>query len=250
MQLSWQPGFSTHKKPTKRSIMRRPRWEASGDSLCPRQLEFINEYLGKETPNNELADTTTSPPPPTRTIHDGEHDLPTQPGTVVLSSSQFPSRFPFFSSVVSRSCDPRLIESQTGLVEEGASIDHDDMGGPEPSNPYESMFFGIDQIPFDTDRTHAMMESQPHLNNAGDKTLSASQPNRDRNCQIGLSDDVGSDTIFIFSSSGWPSTAAYSDPQASFSYNFRPTIPASVIYKDNFERLESIFERCGSISCL
>lgn len=92
-QISWQPGFSTHKKPTKRSITRRPRWEPSGDTLRPRQLRFINEWPGKVTPNlNESADTTIIPQPSTRTVHSVEHDLLLiQPGTVNPSPCRFPS---------------------------------------------------------------------------------------------------------------------------------------------------------------
>lgn len=58
MQLSWQPGFSTHRKPSKRTILRRSRWEATtGDVSGGLQLKFINEYPGEAKPNNnnELA---------------------------------------------------------------------------------------------------------------------------------------------------------------------------------------------------
>lgn len=44
VQLSWQPGFSTNRKPTKRSISRRSRFGVSTESLGARQLEFIEEY--------------------------------------------------------------------------------------------------------------------------------------------------------------------------------------------------------------
>lgn len=137
---------------------------------------------------------------------------------------------------------------------EGASIDHDDMGAPELSNSYESMFFGIDQtlISMDTmDPSTYSMESQPNLSNAEDETLSASPPKNYQSMPIGTPDNVGFDAISIFSSSGQLSTTpAYSELRASLSRHLRPTIPASVMYNGNFERLEPLFERCGSILCL
>jgi hypothetical protein len=44
IQLSWVPGFSTHRKPTRRSIVRRSLWNLTSEPTGARQLEFIEEH--------------------------------------------------------------------------------------------------------------------------------------------------------------------------------------------------------------
>ena len=61
MQLSWQPGFSLSRKPVRRTIARRNKRGASGDSNGPRQFEFIAEQpVRKHGPRRSLPATTST----------------------------------------------------------------------------------------------------------------------------------------------------------------------------------------------
>jgi len=62
MHLSWQPGFSTHRKPSKKGLTRSPRWQ--GTTAGDGQLEFISEFPGGSKPdeNHKVVLLATSRP--------------------------------------------------------------------------------------------------------------------------------------------------------------------------------------------
>lgn len=90
VQLSWQPGFSTHKKPVKRSITRASRRRASAHSSGAPQWEFINEDPADSTAHHGSYLTTTSSQTPTPVRCDAERQPSSKPRAALLCPSQSP----------------------------------------------------------------------------------------------------------------------------------------------------------------
>lgn len=92
IQLSWQPGFSTNKKPLKRSIVRKSRRRTYGDSRDAPQFEFISEYPAHTHTDIPSALDTTSPQTPLEPIRDAEVHLSWKsPTTLQFASPSQPS---------------------------------------------------------------------------------------------------------------------------------------------------------------
>ncbi|KIV86490.1 hypothetical protein PV11_02101 [Exophiala sideris] len=221
MQLSWQPGFSTHRKPFKKSIVRRSRWEGSGDSSRPRQLEFITEYPSDLT---EPKGSSTSSPTPIHVAHGAEHNVPLTTGTVPLCPSP---------------------------VEEGTPQDHTETGDADLSILDESLLFDTEEIPLLFNGTDAGTESRPdRINIVEDKSQRTTPSNKHLTYQY--MQNESSDDFDGFDGALSPaglSTSSYRDLR-SLSYHFLHTIPPSVLYNSPFERLEPIFERYNNEFCV
>ena len=117
MQLSWQPGFSTHRKPVKRSVARRPRWRVSvEDESIERRFEFISERPAAFAAIDRSALTPTSPRAPAQAVCDAELHLPSDSASVSLCPSQ---SIPFFLFFVLVNFFPLLlfpIQGQSGTT--------------------------------------------------------------------------------------------------------------------------------------
>lgn len=243
MQLSWQPGFSTHRKPFKKSIIRRPRWEASSNPSRPRELEFITEYPSCLSKLDGAAPASTSSPTPIHVVTGAKDDVPSKTGSI----PSWPSHTSPFSSATAQ-CEPYLSENRAGFAEEGPSPDHTGTREAEVSTFDESSTYETEEISLFMNGTDAGTEFQSNDSNAVEDTIqwaiSSNEHLTDRSMpteSLDLSDGLDG-----MSSPSGLSTLSYSDPR-SLSYHLLHTIPAGILYDSHFERLAPIFERCRYI---
>lgn len=160
--------------------------------------------------------------------------------------------FPRFPGSVVPNCKPKLIVRWPGPQEEG-TYDYNVEGEPELSNLDESMFFDIDQIPLYLNRMDTGARSQPHARNAEDESHGPASLEQHSSYES-TPDDTSDDLQFLNgtlspSISNRPPSPPYRD-LTTLSHHFLHTIPPSVLYDGDFERLEPIFERCRFIPCI
>ncbi|KAI1615251.1 fungal-specific transcription factor domain-containing protein [Exophiala viscosa] len=217
MQLSWQPGFSTHRKPVKKSIVRRSRWEGSGDSSRPRQLEFIAEYPSDLTEPNGPTIAATDSSTPILVVHGAEYDEPLTTNNIPLRPSPF------------------------GVA---ASQDDTVTGEADLSVLDESLLFDTEDIPLLLNGTDAGAKSRPARNNAAeDKSQWTPPSNKHLTYQYMPNEyaDDFDDFDGILTPLGL-STLSHRDLRP-LPYHFVDAIPPNVLYESPFERLGPIFER-------
>ncbi|CAD6592397.1 MAG: hypothetical protein ASARMPRED_006248 [Alectoria sarmentosa] len=236
MQLSWQPGFSLSRKPVRRSLARKTKRGAWGNSDGPQQFDFIVEQpVGNHRPIHSLSVTTST--------HSG---APIESTADLQVSSDFNdvslSLTNCSKNKHSTVSDEHGAHSQVGAVQET---------GPPINTPLwassDTTIVGSDESP-DSETSYGMTDLGPHPCDDEDQCVFSIN---DEQLQIFEGSNIGLGTFYERLSRDdamQPLPATFKDlPNVSHSPS--ASIPPSILYGSLSQRFRPILDRYDEEYC-